>query len=140
MKKLAMLMFTLCGIVAAQTYDLTGEICNSGGPEACTFHFSDGSYWQTGQYNAYVFTPPGAIEPSAYYCNPPAGSWTQTVPKPVPLNIEVTYTFGCTTATGMQLSAAFQAHSYELSFPCGVKVRTICHTTRWVVDSGFFMN
>jgi hypothetical protein len=148
MKTLAMLMFTLAGIASAQTstYDLTGQGCNAGSPTACTFHFSDGRYWATGQYTQYVFTPVGAIEPSAYSCtNPASGNWTQTVPNPVPFNAPVTFTFGCmatliNTNQAVQMSAAFQAHSFQVSFVCGGKGGTrICHATRWVLDSGFLM-
>jgi hypothetical protein len=127
---------------ATRTYDLTGQGCNAGGPEACTFHFDDGSYWATGQFAQYVFTRPGVIEPSAIYCqNPASGNWTQDVPTPVPLNTPVNFTFGCTAASGaVQLSAAFRAHSFQISFVCGGKGGSrICHQTRWAVDSGFLM-
>jgi hypothetical protein len=147
MKKLAMFMFTLCAIAAAQTltYDLSGEVCNSVGPEGCTFHFSDGSYWATGQSVRYVFQVPGAIEQSGYFCsNPTSGTWTQTVPNPVPLGTPVTFTFGCTATLinanqTVQMSAALRAHSHQESFPCEGRVRTTCKVTHWVVDSGFLM-
>jgi len=148
---IAVSIFTVPAFTAsAQTttlfgpYDLTGMICGSGGPSACTFHFDDGFYWATGQYAQYIFTPPGAIESTGYFCsNPTSGAWTKNVSNPVPFNTPVNFTFTCpavllNSGHTAQMSAILTAHKYQTSFVCGVKVHTICHATYWAVDEGTF--
>jgi len=145
-------LLALSGIAAAQTtttYTMPdGLICQT--VEGCYYHnltasapdgstlwglFEAGGYWTQFDYQAFQGQNPGY---KALYCNGTAVWATATMD-----NGGTQYVMDCqATPDGTssdpqaKVHAEIEAHSFVVTYVCGVKVRTICHQTKWAVDAG----
>jgi hypothetical protein len=152
MKKILLLLVTLCGIAAAQiTYTIpVGTTCHN--IEGCTYHnliataphgsllygfFEAGGYWTQFQYQNSPTQNPGY---KAVYCNGTAAWTTATMDS----NGDTFYVMDCqANADGTSndpptvIHVEIAAHSFTLKEPCGAKGgRHICTVTEWYVDDG----
>ena len=121
-----------------------GMVCASG-VENCYYEiangaqsgvFEAGGYWTQFDYRAYPGQNPGY---NADYCNGTAVWTVANTPDLGPT--AYFYTMDC-QATDLnrapsKLHVEINAHSFVATYACGTKVRTICHQTRWQLDSGF---
>lgn len=144
-----------------------GQACTSSGPEACTY-YPDGiprdgfGRFQTGSnFTQLIFNAN-----NGEYCddsfNNPTQVWDVSdtdipaPPLPVP-PLHVTYTnqsgvklyeMHCLTTSlvnnymfseGHTVHAEIFAYSFTRNYPCGGRVRTICHQTNWTTVDGSFV-
>lgn len=129
------------------TYTLpTGTVCSSG-VENCYYEiangaqsgvFEAGGYWTQFDYRAYPGQNPGY---NADYCQ---GTAVWTVADTPDLGPTAKfYTMNCQAhdlhGVASTLHAEIHAHSYQATYTCGTRVRTICHQTRWAIDDGSFL-
>jgi hypothetical protein len=127
------------------TYTLpVGTTCNSG-VENCSYEIANGAqsgvflatagYNMQFQYRAFPGQNPGY---EAEYCNG-LGTWT-VADTPALGPTSKFYTMDCQsknlTGVPSAMHAEIHAHSYVVTYPCGGRVRTICHQTRWAIDDG----
>ena len=144
---LTVLVATFALAQITTTYTLpTGTVCN-GGVENCYYEIANGSqsgvfeaggYWTQFDYRAYPGQNPGY---NADYCNGTA-VWSVGA-TPALGSTAYLYVMDC-QATDLyrvpsMLHAEIYVHSFVATYPCGGRVRTICHQTRWQIDPGSFL-
>ena len=124
----------------------TGTLCNSG-VENCYYQIANGSqsgvfeaggYWTQFDYQSYPGQNPGY---NADYCQGTA-VWTVAYTPDLGPTANF-YTMDCQAhdshGVPSTLHAEIHAHSYVATYPCGSRVRTTCHQTRWAIDDGSFL-
>jgi hypothetical protein len=97
--------------------------------------FQAGGYWTQFGYQAFEGQNPGY---KGLYCNG-TEVWTTAAMD----NGDTFYTMDCQASSDgtssdppAKLHAEIEGHSFVITYVCGVKVRTICHQTKWYVDAG----
>jgi hypothetical protein len=129
---------------ATPTLNSTGPMICSSGPENCYYEIANGSqsgvfeaggYWTQFDYRAYPGQNPGY---NADYCNGTAVWSTAATPALGPTAFLYVMDCRATDLHGVPstLHAEIYAHSFVATYPCGGRVRTICHQTRWQIDPG----
>lgn len=132
------------------TYTIpTGTVCSSS-VEGCYYEnltstqadgtvlygrFEAGGYWTQFQYEAFAGQNPGY---KAQYCNG-TEVWTAATLD----STHNEYTMDCNASADqtsqdgpVQIHVVIDAHSFVATYTCGVRVRYVCHATRWMVDDG----
>jgi hypothetical protein len=129
------------------TYTIpTGKVCSSS-VEGCNYEnltstqadgtvlygrFEAGGYWTQFQYEAFAGQNPGY---KAQYCNSTEVS-TQP-PLTAPTTMDCNASADQTSQDGpVQIHVVIDAHFFVATYTCGVRVRYVCHATRWMVDDG----
>jgi hypothetical protein len=145
MKKLAIPMFALAGIAAAQTvYAIpAGATCSNlegcyyenltaTAPDGSTLwgRFEAGGYWTQFQYEAYQGQNPGY---AADYCSGTAVWSTAAMDTG-----DTLYTMHCQSGNQPAVNVSIQAHSYVERYVCYSPKggSHICTKTVWAVDEG----
>jgi hypothetical protein len=147
-----MLILTVFGATFAialttTTYTLPTRMVCTSGVENCYYEIADGSqsglfetggYWTQFDYRAYPGQNPGY---NADYCQ---GTELWTVADTPAMGATAKfYTMDChahdLNGVPSIIHAEIHAHSFVATYPCGGRVRTICHQTRWMIDDGSFL-
>jgi hypothetical protein len=140
---LTVLVATFALAQTTTTYILpAGTVCSSG-VESCYYEIANGSqsgvfeaggYWTQFDYRAYPGQNPGY---NADYCYGTAVWNAADTPQLGSTAKLFTMTCQAKDLYGVPstLEAEIYAHSYVATYVCGGRVRTICHQTRWAIDS-----
>jgi hypothetical protein len=159
LKRFTFLMILSAFVLSGQTtttYDLSTAVpsLGSSGPMVCSdvqncyFEiangaqsgvFMSGGYWTQFDYRAFPGQNPGYNADYCAYGTPPGATWNiADTPALGPTAKLFTYDCHASDLHGVPsvLHAEIYAHSYVATYVCGGRVRTVCHQTRWAIDSG----